>query len=203
MGNSSDETDESKPDAPGRTTRETAEMRSTLDGAEELFRSSEIFEGLTPEEIREIVHIAEYITLDAGDLLFEQGGTSEAMYIIAEGRLEVRRHTNIGEEVVLAELGRGTVVGEMSIIGEGGERSATVEALSSADLYSVSREAFDSLRDQYRPAAYKIILRLAEVLGDRRRRADARIRDVFEDPDEHLDDFEEQVHEMLGSIRKA
>lgn len=203
MGNSSDETDESTPDPRGRPARETAEMQSTLDGAEELFRSSEIFVGLTPEEIREIVHIAEYITLDAGDFLFEQGGTSEAMYIIAEGRLEVRRHTNVGEEVVLAELARGTVVGEMSIIGKGGERSATVEALSSADLYSVSREAFDLLRDQNRPAAYKIILRLAEVLGDRRRRADARIRDVFEDPDEHLDDFEEQVHEMLGSIRKA
>lgn len=181
---------------------QTAELKAARTGAAELFRSSELFQGLTPEEIREIIHVADYVELEADEALFEQGEPSEALYVIASGRLEVRARTPIGEEVVLAELESGAVVGEMSIIG-GGERSASVEALTPAELYSVSRDAFDTLRRQDRPAAYKIILRLTKVLGDRRRRADARIRDVFEDPDEHLDEFEEQVHEMLGSIRKA
>ena len=187
-------------DEPGQ--RETAEMQAVLTDAAELFRSSELFQGLTPEEVREIIHASEHQVLEAEERLFEQGDPSEALYVIQSGEVQVYSHTPVGEEVVLAELGPGSVVGEMSIIG-GGTRSASVEALGRVELFRLSREAFQSLRSQDRPAAYKIIVRLTKTLGERRRTTDARIQEVFDDPDEHLDEFEEQVHEMLGKIRKA
>lgn len=182
--------------------RETAEMKAVTTDAAELFRSSELFQGLTPEEVREIVHVSEFQRLEPEECLFEQGDPSEALYVIQSGTVEVRSQTDVGEEVVLAELSTGSVVGEMSIIG-GGKRSAKVEAIDEVELFRLSREAFQSLRAQDRPAAYKIIVRLSKTLGERRRRTDARIQEVFEDPAEHLEDFEEQVHELIGNIRKA
>jgi len=182
--------------------RETTEMQAVLDDAAELFRSSELFRGLTPEKVREIIHVSEHRRLPAGECLFRQGDASEALYVIESGTVEVRSHTDVGEEVVLAELGSGSVVGEMSIIG-GGARSATVEATEAVELFRLSREAFQSLRSQDRPAAYTIIVRLTKTLGERRRRTDARVQEVFEDPDEYLEEFEEQVHALLGNIRKA
>ena len=182
--------------------RETAEMDGVMSRTTELFRSSELFEGLTPEEVREIIHVSRHMSLEAGECLFEQGDPSEAMYVVGDGRLQVLAQTPVGEEVVLAELESGAVVGEMSIIG-GGERSARVEVLEETTLFRLARDSFESLREQNRPAAYKLILRLARMLGDRRRSTDARIQEVFQDPAEHLEDFEEQVHEMLGQIRKA
>jgi CRP-like cAMP-binding protein len=181
---------------------ETTEMEAHQSEAAELFRSSELFEGLTPEEVREIIHVSERRSLEADEWLFEQGDDAEALFVVDEGDLEVISRTEVGEEVVLAQLGSEAVVGEMSIIG-GGTRSASVVARSETELFRLSREAFQSLRDQDRPAAYKIIVRLAKTLGDRRRRTDARIQEVFDDPAEHLEQFEEQVHEMLGQIRKA
>lgn len=177
-------------------------MAGMLSEAADLFRSSEIFEGLTPEEIREIIQLAEYRALDKGDFLFEEGDPSDALYVVADGAMEVRSQTPGGESTVLAELGPGSVVGEMSLLG-GGERSATVEALREVELFRVSRSAFDSLRSQNRPVAYKLIMRLARLLGERRRETDARIQEVFRDPAEHLESFEEQVHEMLGQLKKA
>jgi len=194
--------DDESPETNSKERRETAEMAGMLSEAADLFRSSPIFEGLTPEQIRELIQHAEHRALDRGDILFEQGEGAEALYVVADGRVEVRSRTAGGESTVLAELGPGSVVGEMSIIG-GGERSATAEAVRAVELFRLSRGAFETLRDQNRPVAYEILMRLARVLGERRRETDARVEDVFRDPAEHLEEFEEQVHEMLGKLRKV
>jgi len=201
MGTSSGD-DENPTGAPANGARETPEMAGMLSETADLFRSSEIFEGLTTEEIREIIQLAEHRALNAGDLLFEEGDDAEALYVVADGAVEVRSQAPGGEPIVLADLGPGSVVGEMSIL-EGGERSATVEALRNAELFRVSRGAFESLRSQDHPVAYKIIMGLCRLLGERRRETDERVQEVFRDPAEHLEDFEEQVHEMLGKIKKA
>jgi CRP-like cAMP-binding protein len=201
MGTSSGD-DENPTGAQANGARETPEMAGMMSEAAALFRSSEIFEGLTPEELREIIQLAEHRALDAGDLLFAEGDDAEALYVVADGAVEVRSHSPGGEPIVLADLGPGSVVGEMSIL-EGGERSATVEALRNAELFRVSRGAFESLRSRDHPVAYKIIMGLCRLLGERRRETDERVQKVFRDPAEHLEDFEEQVHEMLGKIKKA
>jgi NTE family protein len=161
-----------------------------------------LFETLEPDELEEIAELCESIQLEAGENLFEQGDPAEALYALETGRLQVRAVSPAGEDVRLAELDGGTVVGEMSII-SGGKRSATVEALEESRLIQLRRASFETLRDADRPAAYRLILRLARVLGDRRRETDARVSDVFKDPGEHLEDFEDHVHELLGKMHKA
>ena len=173
----------------------------TMEG-EHLFGASPIFQGLSREEIREIVSASEKLTLQAGELLFEQGGEASAVYIIQSGEIQVRAASPMGEDIVLAVLGSSTVVGELALI-DGGPRSATVEVLSDCDIYRLSRGAFDALRAQLRPAAYKVILNLAETVDARRRQTEARINEVFEDPAQHIDLFEGQVHDMLARLRKA
>ena len=183
----------------GQSETSSAEMASD---AESVFRSIELFEGLAAKEVREVVNACEQSTVPAGEELFAQGDDADALYIVETGELQVRATTPVGEDVVLAVLGSGTVVGEMSLIA-GGPRSATVEVISDANIFKLGRDSFDELREAKRPAAYKIILRLARTLGERRRQTDARVEQVFTDPGQHLDEFENQVHEMLGRIHKA
>jgi CRP-like cAMP-binding protein len=169
---------------------------------ENLFRASGLFRGMSDEEVREIVRTSNVRTLQAGDALFRQAEVAEALYIVESGELEVRAQAAMGEEVVLAMLGAGTVVGEMAIL-EGAPRSATVEALSDCRVFELSRADFESLREARSRAAYKLILNLAQTMGERRRQTDARVEEVFRDPDEHIESFETQVHDMLARIRKA
>lgn len=170
--------------------------------AEHLFGASPLFEDLEPDEIREIVQAAEKMPLQAGDVLFHQGDDAAAMYILQSGEVQVRAASPMGEDIVLAVLGSGTVVGELALI-DGGPRSATVDALSDCDVYRLDRGAFNALRRQRRHAAYKVILRLAATVDDRRRQAEARIDEVFEDPEQHIDTFQSQVHELLARLRKV
>lgn len=170
--------------------------------AESMFRSIELFEALEVEEVREVVGACDQLVVSAGEELFRQGDEADALYIVESGELQVRATTPAGEDVILAMLGAGAVVGEMSLIA-GGPRSASVEVISDASIFKLGRESFEQLRAAKRPAAYKIILRLARILGERRRQTDARVEEVFEDPEQYIDNFESQVHEMLGRLKKA
>lgn len=169
-----------------------------------LFRQLELFEGLTGEECREIVQACRRTMLEPGELLFSEGDTATALYLIEAGELEVRSSgPQAGEEIVLAVLGGQTVVGEMAILEGSSPRSATVEALSETHAYVLARDRFNELRAAHRPVAYKLIMNLAKILGDRRRQTDRRVAEVFADPATHIDAFESHVHEMLGRLRKA
>jgi len=168
------------------------------------FHQLELFEDLDSNEVREITRACVRKKFDAGEVLFEQGDEANSLYLIETGELEVRAvGAQVGEEVVLAVLGSGTVVGEMAILEGTNPRSATVEVLSETQAFILSRDNFNQLRRARRPVAYKLIMNLAQILGDRRRRADRRVAAVFDDPATHIDAFESQVHEMLGRLRKA
>lgn len=173
-----------------------------ISAVENLFRASGLFRGMSDDEVREIVRTSKSRLLKAGEALFNQGETASALYIVEYGELEVRAQGALGEEVVLAMLGSGTVVGEMAIL-EGSPRSATVEALSDCRVFELSREDFEALRENRSRAAYKLIMNLAQTLGERRRQTDARVEEVFKDPSQHIENFENQVHDMLARIRKA
>jgi CRP/FNR family cyclic AMP-dependent transcriptional regulator len=62
-----------------------------------------------------------------GDAIVRQGEIGDCMFEILDGRVEVIQETE-GEEVRLAELGRGDFFGEMAIF-DHEVRSATVRAL--------------------------------------------------------------------------
>lgn len=174
----------------------------TAGGIESIFTSIELFKGLSGQEVREMVRACKEVRYEPGEVLFKQGDDANALYIVGQGELEVVANSPVGEKVVLAVLGTGTVVGEMSLI-EGGPRSATVEAVSQCRIFRLDHESFDAMRKARRPAAYKIILGLATTVGERRRQTDARVQEVFSDPASHIDSFESQLHEMLGRMRKS
>lgn len=167
-----------------------------------LFGQVPLFQTLSGPEIEEIVKLARYEALLAGDVLFAQGDEAQAMYLVRSGEVQVRAAAETGEEVVLAVLGSGTVVGELALIA-GGPRSATVEAIEDCEVFRIDREDFERQREAQRPVAYKIILSLAATVDARRRQAESRIQEVFEDPAQHIDVFQGQVHELLARLRKV
>jgi CRP-like cAMP-binding protein len=80
--------------------------------------------------------------------LFHHGDPSDGMHLISSGRVVVRISTPSGEEASLTVSGPGEPVGEQSLLFETGRRSASAVALEPAETMFLSRQAFDSLRDQ-------------------------------------------------------
>ena len=90
----------------------------------------------------DVVHVA------AGSRLIRQGDAAELVYILLRGRLRVEVETVGREQHVLAELGSGSVVGEMAVVA-GGPRSATVWATEDVELGALSLSAVQRLIDAF------------------------------------------------------
>jgi CRP-like cAMP-binding protein len=111
---------------------------------------------------------AKAIRLAAGEMLFLKGDAGEGCYRVEQGLLKVGIGSRSGAERILAVLGAGALVGELSII-DRLPRSASVTALRDSELSFVSRALFEQCTLKY-PEVYKY---LVELLASRLRETDA------------------------------
>ncbi|MFH1743369.1 MAG: cyclic nucleotide-binding domain-containing protein [bacterium] len=82
-------------------------------------------------------------TYHAGEVLCREGDPGTELFFIQEGRVKVSRMMN-GEEIILAELGANSIVGEMAVIDQS-PRSASVTALEPTQVVSMSHGKLDSV----------------------------------------------------------
>ena len=124
---------------------------------------------LTPAESDALEQMGEPGSYAAGEVIFEQGGTADCVFVLRAGRVRVWATAGDGEEVVLAERGPGELLGELSGI-DGQPRSASVIALDEVRGLVVPLRAFRGfLMDNPRAA-----LSLLELISRRLREAEAR-----------------------------
>ncbi|MGA8257551.1 MAG: DHA2 family efflux MFS transporter permease subunit [Nocardioides sp.] len=122
-----------------------------------------VLRGLHPDVIAELNGRGTKIDLQAGRDLFREGEPGDCLHVLLSGRLLVRQH-----DAVVADLGRGSVVGELAVL-SGSARSATVTAARDSTLLQI---AADDMREVLtgHPAAYASV---AEVLADHVRQSPA------------------------------
>lgn len=93
------------------------------------------------------------VSLKVGQSLFLSGDPSDGCYRLDEGLLKVSVITATGGERILAILGPGAVVGELSML-DGTPRSASVEALRESKLCFVSSAIFEEFANDH-PEIYR------------------------------------------------
>ncbi len=91
--------------------------------------------------LRELGREFEPVRVAGGSTLVRRGDPSDALYILISGRLVATREDDAGRAVRLGEVGRGEMIGEMSLL-SGGVRTATVTALRDSRLVRLSNQAF-------------------------------------------------------------
>lgn len=133
----------------------------------------DIFQDLTPEEIQEIDRATTMTTCRRGKILYMPEDTSEVLFLLKEGRIQLYRISPDGKKLVIATLGPGAVFGEMAFIGQGMHNSFA-EASDDCVLYVMSRNDVERML-LTKP---KVALRIFEILGRRLRRAEARLEEI-------------------------
>ena len=96
--------------------------------------------------------------LNADEVLFLAGDAGDGCYRVEDGLLKVTMVSRGGTERILAFLGPGAIVGELSII-DGLPRSASVVAVRAAALSFLSRAAFEDFAKKH-PEIYKSLVTL-------------------------------------------
>lgn len=136
-----------------------------------------LFERMSPEEREELRGMMSQTTLRRGEVLFNEGDSGDRLYILLTGKVKLG-HTSVdGRENLLAVLGPGEVVGELTLF-DPGSRSTTATAVATTELLALEHNQLMGFIDSH-PTLAKDMLR---ALAVRLRRTNIALADlVFSD----------------------
>lgn len=83
----------------------------------------------------------------AGHNLFEEGDTGDEFYIIREGTVKISKEEE-GDKVNIATVGSGEILGEMALIGDTSERTATATAETAVTCLEFPEDQLDKLLEK-------------------------------------------------------
>ncbi len=138
------------------------------------------FDKLTNEERDIVARRIKFRAAQAGEMLIKEGAIGESLFYIVKGKMEIEKENIKGHQTVLARFGKGTTVGEMSLIDDRVARSATARVIEDTELLVLTRENFDKIVDEYPKTAIKILKNIASSIGVRLRHTSGRFADIFE-----------------------
>jgi CRP/FNR family cyclic AMP-dependent transcriptional regulator len=130
-----------------------------------------IFSLLDQDERETLVEFLERRQFKAGDLIFRTGDHADALYVVAEGKVEMFVNDDGGHKITIQELGPTDVVGEVSFM-DGGPRTASAVALEPTSLFRFERESLLTFVTRHPHAA----LDMLGILGKRLRLSDELLR---------------------------
>ena len=111
---------------------------------------------LEKEECEALAKVLTTSKLKMGDILIREGATDDSLHVVISGTIAATRNTGGDDTVTLHVLNKGDIAGAMGFI-DGNEHSATLMALSDTELFSLQRQAFESLIDQHPQLVYKVM----------------------------------------------
>ncbi|HEX5808779.1 MAG TPA: ATP-binding protein [Anaerolineales bacterium] len=118
-------------------------------------RKSPFFEGLTDAELKQLMAMAEPVSLRAGDFLMKQGDPGDSAYVIIQGDFEVQKQA--GQSLIKIDVRNpGDVVGEMALLSRA-PRNASIIAKTDAETLRIPQEAFEKLLLSSTTAALAIL----------------------------------------------
>ncbi len=139
---------------------------------EGLLAAVPLFALLPQEEVGTLARTARPLTLGPAERLVVQGQAGGSLFVVAEGEVEVVLRRDGGEDVIVDTMGKGAVVGEMSLLTKQ-PRSATVRAVEGAVVYEIGDRQYGPCLRRHPEIVADLASLMSERLAERRERLHA------------------------------
>jgi CRP-like cAMP-binding protein len=133
----------------------------------------DIFQDLSSADMKEMDRTTTMSTCRRGKIFYQPQDTSEVLFILKKGRVQLYRLSPEGKKLVVATIGPGTIFGEMAIIGQG-MHNAFAEAAEDCLLCVMSRHDVERLV-LGKPS---VALRIMELMASRLSEAESQLEDM-------------------------
>lgn len=101
-----------------------------------------------------------------GDVIAQQGGPSDSMHFIIDGRVGIIVSLEDGSSIRVRSLGRHTTIGEMGLL-TGRPRSATVQAEVASVAYELRADAFERLKVEHPSLVQALLTYVIGLMAER------------------------------------
>jgi CRP-like cAMP-binding protein len=123
-----------------------------------------LFKGMGKKLLRKLLIDLIQKKYTAGDIIFHEGESGKAVYVVLEGSVKIIKKSNL-ENRTLAVLGPGSHFGELALLSHC-ERFATAAAEKDALLLIMYKSYFDDLIRGNSAISSRVLLNLAEILSN-------------------------------------
>ncbi|KPK04797.1 MAG: hypothetical protein AMJ64_12840 [Betaproteobacteria bacterium SG8_39] len=138
-----------------------------------------LLENFSPPEVRLLAQFMDVYRAAPGREIIREGGGGDFMVMILEGRVEVQKRNRWNEMQVIAEVGPGRTLGEMSMI-DGEPRFATCVAIEPVVIAVMQRESLARIIVEQPLLGAKILMELVLMLSQRLRATSSRLVQVLD-----------------------
>lgn len=114
-------------------------------------------------QLESLMHLRTY---KKGEVIFEAGDPGSGMYVIRNGAVQIFNRADENGEIELAHLGQKDFFGETTLAAPS-KRTASARASEPTVLIGLFRADINELAKRNPAVAYKILLSLSRVIGER------------------------------------
>jgi CRP-like cAMP-binding protein len=139
-----------------------------------------LFDAFKSDEIDILARHMDSSEIKRGEHLFVENDKGDFMCFVVRGLLDVLKKTSAGDHRVIARLGKGNTIGEMSIIDKSA-RSATVIARQPSVVIILTKKGFDILTDQYPSVGVTLLKNIMRLLSLNMRLTTSKLADNLPD----------------------
>lgn len=151
-------------------------------------RTIPLFSSLSDDVLESLAGRAGRISFTADEMVLREGSENDRLFCLLSGRLRISRRSG-PTDIVLSELGPGSVLGELTFI-EPGAATATAVALVDGEAVVLTAATFGDVERQEPATALALLRRLTLTLKERLTEANALllthkgIQDAFSEVEE-------------------
>jgi CRP-like cAMP-binding protein len=139
---------------------------------------SQFFAGFDCEEITTLAGFFHVLRATPGLPVIHEGGSGDYMLLVLSGRVDVLKRAQDGSSRLMATVGPGMTLGEMSMI-DGEPRFATCMAIEPTTVAVLTRDDMRRIIEDAPRLGTKILLNLMTLLAQRLRRTSAKLLDLL------------------------
>lgn len=156
--------------------------QETIDG----LKGCELFSLLSEDEVEKLALMlarsCQVESYEAGETVFTQGEHTTKLYIVLEGQVLLQRTFYLGNReanTTVAVLGKGRAMAWTALLYCPGDSTASAICQKPTRVISVGGDALRSLLESEPDVGYRVMARLAHILGER-------LRAVYSAAESHL-----------------
>lgn len=140
------------------------ELTEIEEKTRDLILTLPLFDAFKTDELDILARHMNFAEILRGEHLFVEGDKGDFMCFVVRGLLDVLKKTTLGDERVIARLGKGNTIGEMSII-DRSPRSATVIARQPSVVIILTKRGFDILTEYYPALGVTLLKKIMRLLS--------------------------------------
>ena len=151
----------------------TANQRRSLTEKLGLLRELELFNGLSDDDIMAIGHATTMTHCQPGQTILSPDDPPDQIHILKKGKVRVYRVSPDGKQLTLDIYDKGTILGDMRLLGQDRIAEAYAESIDAAVICTITPHELRRLVERYPTIGVNIITFLSHRLQEAQRELEA------------------------------